>query len=80
MTTLSSILQTYRISSRNGTSSQTDELLDLPHTTDVPVLVQYILIDVLRRGGILQRWVDDEFAEVDLCHRDQHQQSGQVTK
>lgn len=77
MTTLSSILQQFQISSRNGKSNEADGLVDLPHTTNVPVLLQHIHIDVLRRGRILQRWVNDEFAEVDLCHRDQRQQSGQ---
>ena len=37
-----------------------------PHATDVPVLVQHVLVDELGVHRVLQVWVDDEFAEVNL--------------
>ena len=39
-----------------------------PHTANIPVLVQHLLVDVLFVLLVLQVRLDDELAEVDLSH------------
>lgn len=37
-----------------------------PHASDLPILLQHLFVDILSVFRILEIWLDDEFAEVDL--------------